>query len=546
MSAHSLDRRRLLRGLVGGSVVAAGTGVLSACSTVSPSNGTSEGRAGVNLPKFVRYDGVKADLPGDESGVADGLLAYPAEPVDAISEKPGSGGTISSLALIYNALATPLERNKYWQEMNSQLGVEAKFNIATSKDYAAKLSTALAGNELPDIVLVPNGVGQRRIADVLKARFTDLSRYLADDAVKTYPFLANISTLAWRQSVFAGGIYGVPISRMRIGKCMMVRQDITHQLGLNHTVASGEEFLELCRGLTDPKKHRWAVGLPMNMLEFVLEMLDSPNGWAESGGKFTHEFESDAMKLALEFMNKMWSEGLCHPDSFGSNNQDTLWFGTGTVALRFTGAVAWDYAMTTSKEDNPQIDVAGMVGPNFDGGGLARHRLGNGTFGFAAITQTKPERVEEILRVLNFLSAPFGTAEYLLRRFGVRGIDYTVDGSDPVPTSTGLDEVRVPFSYIAEAPGVMYLAGQPDVVKRQHEYQKAVVPTGKQNAAIGLYSETDLDKGPTIHKVMTTTQQDIIQGHKPLSAWDAAVATWRKTGGDQIRAELEKSFAESR
>lgn len=545
MSTKSLGRRTFLRGAAGATAAAAGAGIISACSSGATPKNNTDGNKGVQLPEYIRYEGVKPDLPGDESGVADGFLAYPADPVDAITDKPGTGGKISSLALIYNALSTPLERNTYWQEVNKQLGAEMTFNISTPKDYTAKLSTALAGNELPDIVLMPSGTGQRRIADVLKAKFTDLSEHLAGDAVKDYPFLANLSTLAWKQTAFAGGIYGVPISRMPVGGAMMVRQDITQQLDLDHAVKSGEEFLELCRAVTDPKKHRWAMGLPMNALGFVLQMLDAPNVWAESGGKFTHEFESDAMKKALEFMNKLWKEGLLHPDSFGSNNQDTLWFGTGVVAMRYTGAGAWDYAMTTSKEGNPQIDVAGIISPKFDGGGDAPHRLGNGSFGFGAITRTKPEKVKEILRILNFLSAPFGTAEYLLRKFGVKDVDYTLKGSDPVPSPKGLDEVRVPFSYITESPWVLYLAGQPDVVKRQYEYQKAVVPKGRQNAAIGLYSETELDNGPTINKVVTTAQQDIIQGHKPLSAWDEVVAAWRKNGGDQIRTDLEKSFAES-
>jgi len=44
---------------------------------------------------------------------------------------------------------------------------------------------------------------------------------------------------------------------------------------------------------------------------------------------------------------------------------------------------------------------------------------------------------------------------------------------------------------------------------------------------------------------MVNLQGEIIRGQKSLKDWDAAVQTWKKNGGDTIRAEYEKSWEAS-
>ena len=40
-------------------------------------------------------------------------------------------------------------------------------------------------------------------------------------------------------------------------------------------------------------------------------------------------------------------------------------------------------------------------------------------------------------------------------------------------------------------------------------------------------------------------ESQIVQGKKPVSDWTAAVQTWKSSGGDTMRSELEKAFAEA-
>jgi len=51
--------------------------------------------------------------------------------------------------------------------------------------------------------------------------------------------------------------------------------------------------------------------------------------------------------------------------------------------------------------------------------------------------------------------------------------------------------------------------------------------------------------GVTLKEALDDLQADIIQGRKKLTDWDSGVKTWRDKGGDTIRAEYEKSYAEA-
>jgi putative aldouronate transport system substrate-binding protein len=112
---------------------------------------------------------------------------------------------------------TPYENNPAWQEINKQLNVDFKMNIVAPGDYVAKLATVMAGNDFPDLLFFYYNL-QTAITAVagvpqfLEAQGADLTPYLAGDAIKDYPSLANIPTRAWKNSgsVFNGRVIMIP------------------------------------------------------------------------------------------------------------------------------------------------------------------------------------------------------------------------------------------------------------------------------------------------------------------------------------------------
>jgi putative aldouronate transport system substrate-binding protein len=537
-----IGRRRFL---AGAAAAAAAGPLLSACSSTDPAkSSTSQGaaNAAVRLPEYIPYTGVKPDLPGNAKGVLAGFYAYPQHRATGVRGKPAPGKAITALVNIFEPVPPAMGSNPFWKELDKRIGTELRLNMVPDAQYLQKLAAVLAGGDLPDLVQIRMDQPQR--AQILKAEFTDLTEYLSGDAVKKYPFLANIPTDSWRACVYNGGIYALPTPRPVVGSIMFCREDLIKDKGLGREPKSYADFVELCTGLTDAKKKQWALGFgaagPLSTWAFLMQMLDAPNEWEQRGGKFTSWFEAEEAKQAASDLRALVKKGVFHPDSFAATSDPRVWFGTGRTALNRDGAAAWDLLANTY-----HIGVGGLVAPKYHGGGDAPHYAGGATFALTALKKTSDKkRVDQLLSLANWLAAPFGTEEHLFRNYGVEGDDFTFAKGVPALTSQGTKYTTLPLEYLVDGPPFLG-PGEPDRVRAQHDYQQRVVPGLLRSPATGLYSNTDTTKKAQIQKLMTDVLSQIMQGNKPVSAWDDAVRNWRTQGGDAIRKEYEAAYADA-
>lgn len=512
----------------------------SACTTDTANQTSDTNPDKVRLPTYIPFETIKPDLAPTESGVLPGFLSHPSKPESVYPGiKPASGGTITALTQNSGVFPPAVERNAYWQELNNRLGAQLNMILASGADFPNKRATILAGGDLPDFTQI---TPMPQLPKVLASEFQDLSEFLSGDAIKDYPSLANIPTQSWRSSVYNGGIYGIPTHRGVAGAIMLSREDVRRDKGLTGEISTGDDFLELCRELTDAKNNRWATTEPLSILLFLQEMLGAPNAWREEGGRFTNTFETGETERAIDILTTMWREGLFYPDAFASPRRPIELIGTGTVSLINYGYSTWHAILLDYLPGNPKLEIGAIPPPRFDGGGLASKFLDSGIFSITAIKKQSKERTKELLRVADWIAAPFGSSENLFREYGIEGKHYTLDNGNPIPTSTGKTEVRVPTGLIAQRTLVLYEPGVPDAVKAQHAYQTATVPRGLPLPTVGLFSDTDVSKGAALTKSLRDVIADIVQGRKKLSDWKTAVADWKRQGGDAIRAEYEQSF----
>lgn len=192
----------------------------------------------------------------------------------------------------------------------------------------------------------------------------------------------------------------------------------------------------------------------------------------------------------------------------------------------------------------PDLKIDGIVPPGFDGGSTRKY-LTKAIATITAFKKASADRIAELLRIANWIAAPFGTEEHRFRYFGIEGRDYTLRGSDPVLTPTGVQERRVPTSAISGPPHTLYQPGEGESIGRMHEFQAKTIPGGIRNAADYLFSASESTSGAVLNKRMTDLQAEIVQGRKSLADWDDAVKQWRTQGGDTIRGEYEKAFQDA-
>jgi putative aldouronate transport system substrate-binding protein len=515
----------------------AGAGSTAASSASSSAGGSANGV----LPTHIKFAGVKPDMAAPNANSVETFFTYPDPPINAVPEKPLSGGKVTVIAAQSSYQPLPMSKNKWWQNINEEIGATFDLTMIPGADYPARFSSMVAGDNLPEVVripVVPN------LDQVLDAKFADLTEHLSGDAVKDYPMLANFGDLTWKGAVYGNKIYGVPMPLILLSSVLEGRTDIMEPLGVSPTPADSDEFLAMCRALTDDKKQRWAMAQPATAV-YIKQMCGVPNVWAVADGKFTNEVETDEYKQWLSFVTKMWNEGLFHPNSF-SNPQLVTLFEGGHFVLFEIGGGGLDVAVRTYQAADPNFKATAMAPPKFDGGGLAPVYLSSGNNGITAINKkASAARVKELLAMLNFLAAPFGTTQYLDTQFGAKGPDYTwQSGQGPVATTLANNE-RIVANYIPGAPFVNYAPGFTEYAKDEYAYQSKVGSTALPLPTVGLYSPTDSTKGATLTKMINDAVADVIQGRKTVSGWDSIVKQWRSGGGDTIRGEYEKQYAQT-
>ena len=467
MSAFT--RRSLLKA-TGLTALAAATGLsATACSSQGPATNTS-GASTVQLPTFADAAAVKPDLVSAHPGGMAGYFAYPADPVQRVSQPPLAGSSVKAVTYTFDPVAPGVNDNPLWQEVNKALGGNLDIIYTPAADYQQKFATTIAGGELPDLIAIRPPVQQ--LPALLKAKFTDLTQYLSGDAVSKYPNLAGIPTASWQETVINGAIWGVPMSRPAVGSAMVVRKDLLDKYSLTTAPKNYDEFKTVLTGLTDDRAGRWAAGDFVGMHDYLRSTYGLPGGWRETGGTFTHEYEAPEYEASLADVKELVELGVFHPDMVGSsNNVRNEWFLNGKAPMAMIGFTGWPKFLVWGA-DIPGFAMAGMLPFSHDGTIKPTHGLANLAPHFTAITKADGARVEELLRVLDWLAAPFGSTEYLLRNYGMEGVTYSLEGSNPVLNSRGQNLRLVPFKYVTDAAQVIYQPSSQADAQAQFDYQE--------------------------------------------------------------------------
>ncbi|MGW4795988.1 extracellular solute-binding protein [Nonomuraea sp. NPDC004297] len=545
---HTIDRRGLLRlaGLTAAGAAAAP--LLGACGTGS-GGGTSGGvsNAGKQLapwPAYVPFAGPTPDAPGDDTGVQPLYLKYPETLAQSVSDTVGDGSKVTAVVVTYGPPPTPVTQNRYWQAINKALNVDLQITVVPDPEYGQKMTTLMAsGGDLPDIIMFTN-LALPHSLEFIQAQCADLSEFVAGDAVKQYPNLANIPTYAWKgMGRINGKIYGVPLERPMPANSLFVNRTTMDKAGIPKTWNS-EQYLDAMKELSGDRK--WGLGWyktlfgGLGAVTFHAGALGAPNTWSVSGGQFGSTLATPQFEQAIDVMRKLVEAKAVYPDSLTVSSTDMqTHFHNGTVASVQDGFGAMALTTLTKIDGRYELDMGYPYGPS------ATPWQGAGMFGYVTFKKAAPERIKLLLRISDYLSAPFGTKEYELANYGVEGVHFTKEdgGIKTLDLYQTENNNSLPFRYIGTAPSVLYLPGYPDTAKAVHEWQRATLPKSVANPGNGLRSATAVSKGAQLGQISGDGLAAIVFGRKPLSAWQDVVTQWRNAGGDKMAEELATEYA---
>lgn len=549
--------------------------LLEACTPPAPPSGatpalptTTAVKSGNVFPTYIAFPNKPTpDFPSSGDPFLDGYNNFPKNPFKAISGDVGQSSTVTSMTIGLFPPPTPFENNPAWQEINKQLNVDFKMNIVAPGDYVPKLATVMAGGDMPDLLFFYYNL-QTAITAVagvpqfLAAQGADLTPFLGGDAIKDYPSLANIPTRAWKNSgsVYDGKVIMVPKPLYSEGFVFL--KNVTQwdaDIGKDYVPKNADDFKRVMQALTRPQEDRYATAAAGSSsngdafnVKWYSQLFGAPNEWRlGSDGKLTRCFEAPEYKEAVAYVKDLFASGLFHPNtlqmSSGPNGRSDFAAGKWTIWLDGF-ATAWSDPWRRARQASRPFEVHMIpLFPAHDGGKPV-HMLNAAHLGATAIKKSSPERTAELLRVLNYLAAPFGSQEDLLLSYGVQGADYNLDDKgNPVLTERGNPDANyLPFKYIAQRPSVLYLPDIPDYTRVLSDAEKQLIPLGISDPTVGLVSATAVRNGVAANQTMLDGIRDIIAGRRQLAEYDQLVSDWRTSAGDQMRKEFQDALAASR
>jgi putative aldouronate transport system substrate-binding protein len=514
-------------------------------------------KALAGLPSYIPLaNKPKPDFPSMGVLYEDGYINYPANPTKAVTQAPGKGGPVTIFVQPLQPPPAPVDQNPAWQAVNKDLNATISFNLAPAADYQAKLATLMAGNDLPDVMNLFRALtGAPNTPQFLQNSCADLTPFLAGDAVKDYPNLAAIPTFAWKNSgsLINGKLYMVPVERYAPGSQLYKDVGIyDKEIGAGYVPKNADDVKRIMGQLNSPSTGRYATGSYQGIaydIDWWKSVFGAPNNWRlEPDGKLTKDFETPEYKETVGFVRDIVTAGYFHPDtpSYTSVTQATVQYTSGKWVLDVNAfGVSWGQIWRYGLQRKPPEDYAVVYPFAAHDGQKPVHHLSLGFQSATALKKASPDRIKELLGILNYLAAPFGSQEDLLLSSGVKGTDYNFDpNGNPILTDRGnLDANNVPWKYVAQHPQVMYTPDIPKLSQLEYEAEKVEIPVGISDPTLGYYSATANSKGIPVTKAYMDGLTEILAGRQPLAIFDQLLKDWQNNCGNAIRTEFQQAIA---
>jgi putative aldouronate transport system substrate-binding protein len=539
-----LNRRKFMTAAASIAGVAAMAPLLSACGGSSSQNTVANTESGLKaaLPGYVPSTVIRPDFPsvagGPDAMTDPGFLTYPARQIATVAGVPGKGGSYTAVTPLWGTV--PPAGNSFYQAMNKALGVNFSMKPADGNNYATIIPTMTAASKLPDWIQLPTWWNPNfNVGELTGTRFADLTPHLSGNNIKKYPNLAAIPTGAWRAGAWGNKIYGIPSfsTGFAIAGTTFFRRDILGAKGITaDQVRSADDLMNLGKELTDAKRGVWAFD---DLWTYLFPFWGVPTKWKIDNGKLVHKYEMPEFLAALDWHYRLATAGYVHPDAIaGDNANGNTRFYAGKVLIAGGGTGAWnlaDYQSGTAANPNYRRDSFNIFAA--DGKSTPRLFMGPSTSIMSYLNKNlKPNQIDELLAVANYLAAPYGSAEYTMVNFGVEGVHYTMVDGVPTATDEGKKDVQAQtFPFLAAPPSVISNPGGDVVTKDYTAWQAANVKT--------LYKPVFWSMNVSMPQSLATadaaqavedTIKDCYHGKKKVADVQAAISAWKSSGGDRL------------
>lgn len=452
------------------------------------------------------------------------------------------------------------------QEITKRTGVNFEFVAApnTEDQFREKFNVTVASGDIPDIMVSTYRDDMMKVAE--QGTFAALDDYIDQYAPNLKKILDENPDYIRDIRASDGNIYFMPfIGAVKTFKVWMLRGDWLDKLGLEVPVTL-DDWYNVLKAFKeqDPNGNGEADEIPYTTRNTQAGVLAFMEAFGISGfeaneqffiedGQVKYAYTDPRCKEALEFINKLYSEGLI--DSEYATNDTNVWLSrlTNEVSGACQDTTARAYSLGTqvraanADSDAYFVVVAPPKGP--DGIQMTTSQM-QAIRGFTAISADSPY-IKEIVQLFDYFYSEEGS---LLMNFGIEGETYTMENGKPTYTeniandSQGRSILSMLNIYGHREWAYKQDIGYEDALLDEtyvnyrndmEQYIRPTIPalsfTEEEREVINsTYTEIQTYKDEMINK--------FIMGKEPLDNFDSFVQTLKNMGIDDVLAVEQAAY----
>ena len=452
------------------------------------------------------------------------------------------------------------------QEITKRTGVNFEFVAApnTEDQFREKFNVTVASGDIPDIMVSTYRDDMMKVAE--QGTFAALDDYIDQYAPNLKKILDENPDYIRDIRASDGNIYFMPfIGAVKTFKVWMLRGDWLDKLGLEVPVTL-DDWYNVLKAFKeqDPNGNGEADEIPYTTRNTQAGVLAFMEAFGISGfeaneqffiedGQVKYAYTDPRCKEALEFINKLYSEGLI--DSEYATNDTNVWLSrlTNEVSGACQDTTARAYSLGTqvraanADSDAYFVVVAPPKGP--DGTQMTTSQM-QAIRGFTAISADSPY-IKEIVQLFDYFYSEEGS---LLMNFGIEGETYTMENGKPTYTeniandSQGRSILSMLNIYGHREWAYKQDIGYEDAlldetyVNYRNDMEQYIRPT---IPALSFTEEEREVINSTYTEILSYKDEMInkfIMGKEPLDNFDSFVQTLKNMGIDDVLAVEQAAY----
>lgn len=444
----------------------------------------------------------------------------------------------------YNPEQMPAD-SSVLKSLEEKTGTKLTVSWVPSSTYTDKLSATVASGELPKTFVALEPKASYIVNAARSGMFWEVGPFL-----KNYPNLSKMSELVLNNISIDGKVYGVYRERDLARFGLMIRQDWLTNLGMQAPKSLDELYNVLKAFATgDPDKNgkQDTIGLAVGMqgnniagFKDILVYMGGPNDWELKDGKLVPAHMTEAYLDTMKFYKKLYDEKII--------NQDFAIVQDGRSVMNKGQAGLWIDNMLDGKaiEDNlKKVDpnakiilINRIAGPTGD-----RTRAGSGYLGMYMIPKTSVKTEAELEQILSYFDKVSEKDNQNLMKYGIEGKQYTLENGTYTPNPD--PKIRAEIT-----DGNQFMILQDGIVNYGTELEQLSTKLFQDNATFAVpnpaapfISNTDIEKGKELSKIIADATVKFIMGSVNEDDWKGAVDQWMQSGGSKVIEEMNAEYA---